>query len=306
MFTARGFPQGVWSGILAFEETIEAGRLQLQRVDDAKTDPKTTVRAARDEPLHTMNCGTRSIVRAAFDGCGMIKLVTFLKRKPPLTRPGFAERWLTIHAPMAAVFPGLRGYMLSFPVAAEAEEPSADGVAQLWFDSEEAAQESYATDIGRSGSKDASGNLTRREHLFASERWISAPASLGNLPYKLLVAGKRLSGVERSDFASRWEEAGESRIAPLVEGRALRVCVDRRGKMLNSGTSGALGLVDGEPVHDGLIEIWCEGPTDLTRLAEKTSAIERALEGVATGLEILAMRENVIVKPPAPAYGTEN
>lgn len=253
-----------------------------------------------------MNCYARGAFRAAHDGRGMIKLVTFLKRKPPLTRPGFADRWLTVHAPMAAVFPGLRGYMLSFPVAPEAEEPSADGVAQLWFDSEEAAQESYATDIGRSGSKDASGNLTRRQHLFASERWIAAPRSLHDLPYKLLVAGKRLPGVERSVFASAWETAAETRIAPLIQGRALRVCADRRGKMLNSGTSGMLGLVDGEPVHDGLIEIWCEGPTDLTRLAEKTPGIERSLEGVATGLEILAMRENVIVKPPAPAYGTEN
>lgn len=236
----------------------------------------------------------------------MIKLVTFLKRKPELTRPGFAERWLTIHAPMAAVFPGLRGYMLSFPVDPEPAEPTADGVAQLWFDSEEAAQESYATDIGRSGSKDASGNLTRRQHLFASERWINAPPSLEKLPFKLLIAGKRRAGLDRSAFADAWEEAARRAVAPLVEGRALRVCVDRRGKMLNSGTSGSLGLVDGEPVHDGLIEIWSPTAGDLERIAGMKSALCGGLNGVADGLEVLAMRENIIVKPPAPAYGTES
>jgi uncharacterized protein (TIGR02118 family) len=236
----------------------------------------------------------------------MIKLVTFLKRKPELTRPGFAERWLTVHAPMAAVFPGLRGYMLSFPIDPEPAEPSADGVAQLWFDTEEAAQESYASEIGRSGSKDASGNLTRRQHLFASERWIHAPTSLENLPFKLLIAGKRRTGLDRTAFAGLWEAAAQNAVAPLIGRAALRVCVDRRGKMLNSGTSGDLGLVDGEPVHDGLIEIWSPIVTDLQRLATLKSALCDGLTGVADGLEVLAMREAIIVKPPAPAYGTES
>jgi uncharacterized protein (TIGR02118 family) len=236
----------------------------------------------------------------------MIKLVTFLKRKPELTRPGFAERWLTVHAPMAAVFPGLRGYMLSFPVDPEPAEPSADGVAQLWFDSEEAAQQSYATDVGRSGSKDASGNLLRRQHLFASERWINAPASLSNLPFKLLIAGKRRGGLDRAQFAAHWEAAAENAIGPQIEGMPLRVCVDRRGKMLNSGTSGDLDLVDGEPVHDGLIEIWGQTANDLERLAAMKSALCDGLTGLADGLEMLAMQEAVVVKPPAPAYGMES
>lgn len=239
-------------------------------------------------------------------GRGMIKLVTFLKRKPELTRPGFAERWLTIHAPMAAVFPGLRGYMLSFPVDPEPAEPSADGVAQLWFDSEEAAQESYATDIGRSGSKDASGNLTRRQHLFASERWINAPASLERLPFKLLIAGKRRAGLNRAAFAQVWEAAAQNAVAPQIRGSALRVCVDRRGKMLNSGTSGNLGLVDGEPVHDGLIEVWSSTLSELEQLVSMKAALCNGLTDLADGLEVLGMREAIIVKPPAPAYGMES
>ena len=58
----------------------------------------------------------------------MIKLVTFQKRANSLTRSEFEHRWQTIHGPMAAQFPGLRGYMLGFSI--EPDEPQADGIAQ--------------------------------------------------------------------------------------------------------------------------------------------------------------------------------
>lgn len=234
----------------------------------------------------------------------MIKLVTFLKRRPELTRDQFADRWLTVHAPLAAVFPGLRGYMLSFPIAPPDAEPSADGIAQLWFDSEEAAQASYGSDVGRAGSRDASGNLSRRQHLFASERWIVPAATLAEHPFKLLLAGKRLDGVSRDAFVTVWEAAAVE-LADAVAGAPVRVCVDRRGKMLNSGTSGTLDLVDGEPVHDGLIEIWARSQGEITGLEQRTDELQRPLLGIGTGLEVLATRERVIVKPPPPAYGQQ-
>lgn len=234
----------------------------------------------------------------------MIKLVTFLKRRWPLDRTGFETRWLTVHAPMAAVFPGLRGYMLGFPVDPQATEPSADGVAQLWFDTEEAAQASYATDIGRLGSKDASGNLTRREHLFVSEQWIRPVGLLTEQPFKLLVAGKRRSLVSREAFNAGWEQSARE-LAAAFPGHGVRVCVDRRGKMLSSASEGPLTLRDAEPPHDGLIEIWCRSLDDLQSLQGQLPVVERAIAAHVITKEILGLREHVVVKPPRPAYGME-
>src|SRR5262245_16230622 len=113
----------------------------------------------------------------------MIKLVTLLKRGPHLTREEFGKRWLGIHAPLAAQFSNLRGYILGLSV--EDGEPRADGVAQLWFDDRSACQTSYASDIGRRGSADASAHLSRRQHLLVSEFWRRRGGSIVDTPFKL-------------------------------------------------------------------------------------------------------------------------
>jgi uncharacterized protein (TIGR02118 family) len=233
----------------------------------------------------------------------VIKLVTFLKRREGLTRPEFEQRWLTVHAPMAAVFPGLRGYMLSFPVWPEHEEPSADGVAQLWFASEEATQESYSTDVGRSGSKDAASNLSRRQHLFASEEWIVPPQSLSAYPFKLLVACRRLPPLDRATFIEAWGRAAREVAGTLFAGQPSRVCFDRRGKILNSSPDGGLGLIDADAVHDGMLEVWTDSEASVIEFASRVQVLPASLLAIGAGFEILPMKENVIVKPPSPAYG---
>ena len=60
----------------------------------------------------------------------------------------FVERWLTKHAPMAAIFPGLRKYTLS---GACGPDGHSDAFAELWFDDREACQAAYSSDVGRSG-----------------------------------------------------------------------------------------------------------------------------------------------------------
>jgi uncharacterized protein (TIGR02118 family) len=234
----------------------------------------------------------------------MIKLVTFLKRRPDLTRPQFKERWLTVHAPIASVFPGLRGYMLGFSL--EAEEPKADGVAQLWFESRRGAQASYASEIGRNGSADANAYLARREHLLVSEEWVSRSAPLVDTPFKLLIAAKRRPEVPRLNFVDSWRELGRGPVGERCGSGQVRLCYDEAGELLNSRTSGALDLIEGEAVFDGMLELWFASEEALRAgYAAYLAGVRSTLASEVSSLEEALLEEHVVVTPPDGAYNLE-
>ena len=69
----------------------------------------------------------------------MIKSLTFIKRKPGLSREEFLTYWIEKHGPLAAkVVPGLRKYVQCHPVAGF--ESDIDGIVELWWDSPESFQ----------------------------------------------------------------------------------------------------------------------------------------------------------------------
>jgi uncharacterized protein (TIGR02118 family) len=234
----------------------------------------------------------------------MIKLVTFQKRHVSLTRPEFEERWRSIHGPIAAVFPGLRGYILGFSL--DEGEPSADGIAQLWFDTREACQASYASDTGRKGSSDASAWLVRREHLLASETWLRCIAPLNATPYKVVLCTKRRDAERREEFLD-WLTAllTEQDFAGAIGADQARLSVDECGLLLNSAVEGNLGLRQGEAPYDAIIEAW------FTHLPAAENGRQRLHAWAADNLERRLSRsedalltEHVVVMPPPPAYGT--
>lgn len=235
----------------------------------------------------------------------MIKLVTLQKRHPSLTRPEFEQRWLTIHGPMAAAFPGLRGYMLGFSL--DDGEPDADGVAQLWFDSREAAQASYASDIGRNGSADASAYLARRQHLLAREHWFTTTGPLSATPFKLVLGVKRAPDRSREDFVAQLSGDDMRALGTACGAAQFRVSFDEAGLMLNSKSSGPLDLVEGEAVFDGLLELWftTREAADAGRARLRELAAEK-LAPMVSGTEEFLLREHVVVMPPAPAFGLED
>ncbi len=97
----------------------------------------------------------------------MFKAIILLTRKEGMTRTAFREWWLGRHAELARGLPGLR--RLSFNVVVDDEAPF-DGVSELWFDSREAFEASYASEHGRRVAEDSLAHVSRRERVFVDER----------------------------------------------------------------------------------------------------------------------------------------
>ena len=106
----------------------------------------------------------------------MVKLVAFLKRKPGITAEAFARRWVHEHTRLARQLPGLRGYRINIATSRQPEgtglEPIYDGTAELWWESIEAMESAFATEIGRRAGADADEFAAVRLHLYTTEHVI--------------------------------------------------------------------------------------------------------------------------------------
>ena len=106
----------------------------------------------------------------------MVKLIAFLKRRPGIGREEFARRWVESHAKMAAQLPGLRGYRINIACGRQpadaGPEPIYDGTAELWWDSIEALEAAFATDLGQRAGADADEFAALRFHLYTIEHVI--------------------------------------------------------------------------------------------------------------------------------------
>jgi uncharacterized protein (TIGR02118 family) len=70
----------------------------------------------------------------------MIKSMSFLKRKSGITKEEFCNHWKDVHAPIAArLIPGLKRYAQNHPIAIPELESEFDGIAEMWWESMEAA-----------------------------------------------------------------------------------------------------------------------------------------------------------------------
>ena len=96
----------------------------------------------------------------------MFKAMILLKKKEQLSQREFRNWWLGEHSKLAIQLPGLRKLCFN-PV--NGESPLYDGVAELWFDSEESFTEAYQTDLGKSVAADSLAHVDRRDRLFVEE-----------------------------------------------------------------------------------------------------------------------------------------
>ena len=70
----------------------------------------------------------------------MVKSMSFLKRKSGITREEFMRYWKEVHGPIASrIIPGLKRYVQNHPVDIPGVESEFDGIAEIWWESLEAA-----------------------------------------------------------------------------------------------------------------------------------------------------------------------
>ena len=111
----------------------------------------------------------------------MIKLIALLKRKPGISREEFKRRWLEDHTKLSTRIPGVLGYRINIATDRQPDgtgaEPPYDGTAEMWWESIDAMEAAFKTDIGVAAGADADQFCEVRLHIYTEENiLIAGPA----------------------------------------------------------------------------------------------------------------------------------
>jgi len=99
----------------------------------------------------------------------MFKAIILLSRGDDQSPEDFRRWWLEEHAPLARQLPGLRGLVFNLVSGPGQADSPYDGVSELWFDSQEAFDAAYATDLGKQVASDSLSHVSGRLRLFVEE-----------------------------------------------------------------------------------------------------------------------------------------
>lgn len=94
-----------------------------------------------------------------------MKVMIGLVRRDDMTHAEFAHWWTHEHAPLARTLPGVRRIRFNLLQ----EDAPFDGIAELWFDSAEAAEAAYSTDIGKAVAADSLAHVSSRVRMPVDE-----------------------------------------------------------------------------------------------------------------------------------------
>ena len=97
----------------------------------------------------------------------MFKAMIMLTRREDMTHEDFTTWWLGEHQPLARQLPGVQ--KIRFNVVEQDETAPCDGIAELWFESQEDFTAAYATEIGKSVAADSMAHLASRVRMFTEE-----------------------------------------------------------------------------------------------------------------------------------------
>ncbi|GLZ46355.1 hypothetical protein Acsp06_25400 [Actinomycetospora sp. NBRC 106375] len=98
----------------------------------------------------------------------MFKVVGAIKRREGMSFDEFKTWWFDVHVPRVKKWPGLTRYHINIAVS---EDEEFDGVAEIWFSSEEAARNVFSTPEGRAA-RDALADDVARAVVFVAEEHV--------------------------------------------------------------------------------------------------------------------------------------
>lgn len=97
----------------------------------------------------------------------MFKAMIMLTRGVDMTHEEFNAWWLDEHQPLARQLPGVQ--KIRFNVVEQDDTAPCDGIAELWFESQEAFIAAYATEIGKAVAADSMAHVSGRVRMFTEE-----------------------------------------------------------------------------------------------------------------------------------------
>ena len=100
------------------------------------------------------------------------KVMIMLNRRTDMTHEEFVQWWVEDHAPLARQLPGVRS--VAFNIVEQNDDAVCDGIAELWFDSEEEMRAAYADPIGQAVAADSMAHVAGRVRMMVEERRISS------------------------------------------------------------------------------------------------------------------------------------
>ena len=259
-------------------------------------------------------------------GTGLIKLISFLQRKPGLTPEDFMRHWLEVHVPMCHVVPGLRGYVVSTIIKHQprADVPTLpmgdfDGVAQVWFDSLEARAAAGASAEGKRWHADGGTIIGGIRTFVTRERFVvTVPANKPEIQDAVgaQAQGGALGGEipARVGHRERADGAQRAGLAWLHAVRDCRRAVSPGHRTIPAGRSARwfhrklVGQRGGARQHDclqrrreGVVRTWRDLHRPLASVALPTS--HRASAGCGLTQVEASMSDQVkaiVVDPNAP------
>jgi uncharacterized protein (TIGR02118 family) len=97
------------------------------------------------------------------------KTIFLLRRDPTLSPEEFRAYWLERHVPVVLAVPGLRRFVCNIVESASVDPPPHDGLAELWWDDEDAFHAALASPEGREAVADVERFTASHDHVVVEE-----------------------------------------------------------------------------------------------------------------------------------------
>ncbi len=232
----------------------------------------------------------------------MIKTMSLLVRRDGLSTSEFQTHWRDVHGPIAARAPGLLQYIQCHTARdtyRDDNQPRWDGVAELWWESEETLAAARESPEWQAVLEDGARIVGESLSVTAVERPIidafPDPADRAGM-IKRMGFLRRRDGMSVEDFQRHWHDVH----APLViaELTTMRRYIQAH---VRTGTAGP----DQPSAFDGVAQSWWDGPenSQLQTVASPDRPTTPAIADLAnfagrSEVGTLATREVVILAGP--------